>query len=106
MGAKCRLRASQVFTGPQYACALLRDTTVSCWGYNNEGELGNGSTAVSSTPGLVPGLTGVVQVTVGAGTACARLADSRVLCWGGNAGGTVGDGTKSVRLVPTPVSWP
>jgi alpha-tubulin suppressor-like RCC1 family protein len=42
-------------TGP-YACALLADASVWCWGAGGDGELGNGFTADSAAPVRVQGL--------------------------------------------------
>ena len=36
--------ATQVVTGLYHTCALLNDATVKCWGYNNDGQLGQGHT--------------------------------------------------------------
>jgi hypothetical protein len=39
--------------GSGFNCALLADTTVTCWGDNELGQLGNGATAKHSAPTLV-----------------------------------------------------
>lgn len=55
------------------SCAVLAGGTVKCWGNNNYGELGNGSTAAGSTvPVSVSGITTAVAVTSDI-TACAIL---------------------------------
>ena len=36
--------------GGNFACAILLDDTVNCWGLNNRGQLGNGTTTSSVTP--------------------------------------------------------
>jgi alpha-tubulin suppressor-like RCC1 family protein len=63
-------------------CALLADGTVSCWGLDNGGQLGNGSTMTAGTPVAVPGVRGAVAISVGSNGACALLSDSTLLCWG------------------------
>lgn len=46
---------STMATGNLYACALLVDHTVKCWGYNGYGQLGNGVAGYSATPVRVAG---------------------------------------------------
>ncbi|MGA7123544.1 MAG: hypothetical protein WBY94_25800 [Polyangiaceae bacterium] len=47
--------AVQVTAGDGFTCALLANGAVSCWGDNESGELGNGTTSINPqpTPGLV-----------------------------------------------------
>src|SRR5215831_18983633 len=59
-----------VTPGPQIAtgnttCAIVAGGAVDCWGYNQFGELGDGSTIESHVPVAVTGLTGVTAVTAG-----------------------------------------
>ena len=42
--------AIQVTGGGFSSCALLRDASISCWGYNDYGQLGDGTTTVRTTP--------------------------------------------------------
>lgn len=95
-----------VAVGASHTCVLIAlrgfvppRTRVACWGQNDEGQLGDGTTTSRSTPAIVPGLDDVTQVTAGASVTCAVLTDDTVRCWG--AGGQVGDGTTTRRLSPT-----
>ena len=76
-------------------CAILMDTSVSCWGYNSYGQLGdNGSELQSSSPVKVFGLSGVSALAsdvAGLGY-CALLDDGEIRCWGSNGRGELGDG--------------
>lgn len=96
----CRLR----WTGPKirtlaagfgHVCALLADGSLSCWGYNGCGQLGDGSTAsrLLSLDRRVD-VGGVVrEVAAGAHHTCARVGDNgRVRCWGCNEDGELGQG--------------
>ncbi len=89
--------ATQVVAGSGFACVLLANRTVSCWGYNRTGQLGNGTTTDTDRPGVVPGLTGVLSISAGVSHVCALLTDRTVRCWGSNGWGEVGDGQVAPR---------
>lgn len=102
--------AMQVAAGGQNACALLATGQVACWGYNHDGEVGDGTTtgpetcegiACATTPASVVGITNAVQVAVGPLAACAVLATGAVDCWGA---GPLGDGTTAGSAVPVAVA--
>ncbi len=88
-----------------YTCAALSNGTVECWGQDEYGELGNGMTAVDAgtTPGPVPGLTGVVSVVASEGDVFAVLADGTAMGWGENQCGELGNGMMGVATTPTVV---
>ncbi|AKV01363.1 BNR repeat domain protein [Labilithrix luteola] len=94
----------QIAMGVSHACALLVSGEVQCWGDNQYGQLGDGST--TNRPRAVPvsGLSGVLEVTAGGSATCARLGAGAVKCWGGNGLGQVGDGSGVAKvLVPSGV---
>lgn len=69
-----------------HSCAVIRDGSVRCWGANGAGELGDGTTASSTAPVRVAGITDATDVAVGYGFSCARLADASIRCWGQRTG--------------------
>ncbi|MCJ0763639.1 RCC1 domain-containing protein [Variovorax terrae] len=89
--------------GGRHACAMKSDATVVCWGYNGEGQLGDGTTANKNTPVAVSGLSGVISVSSGFISSCALKSDGSVACWGNNSSGQLGDGTFLDRTTPVAV---
>lgn len=86
------------------ACAILEDGTVKCWGYNGQGQLGDGTVSDRYTPVAVSGLSGVTSISGKYYHYCAVLSDQTVKCWGSNGYGQIGDGTTVTRYVPVTVS--
>ena len=64
--------------------ALRNNGTVSCWGSNEFGQIGDGSTNVRLTPVAVDGLDGVSEVSLGEVHSCALRNNGTVSCWGCN----------------------
>ncbi|MEW6092980.1 MAG: hypothetical protein AB1531_03340 [Chloroflexota bacterium] len=89
----------------QHVCALTQAGGVFCWGFNDNGEVGDGSTETAYAPVNVTGLTsGVVAIGAGFEHVCAVLESGSVKCWGGNETGQLGDGTTNSHLTPVTVT--
>ena len=87
-----------------HTCAMLADGTVQSWGYNGNGQLGDGTTTDRLTPVLVSGITTATSVSAGGSHNCAMLADGTVQCWGVNVNSQLGDGTTTSSNIPVQVS--
>jgi Regulator of chromosome condensation (RCC1) repeat len=86
--------AVAVSMGTSHTCAVMTGGTVTCWGGDVFGELGDGQMTYSvPTPTPVAGLTGVSAVAAGASHTCALGADGVVSCWGNNIDGELGSGS-------------
>lgn len=94
---------TDISMGATSACAVLSTGTVSCWGNNADGALGNNSTTSSAYAVPVSGITGAKSVSVGTGFACALLTTGSVKCWGRNTYGQLGNNTATRSLVPVDV---
>jgi len=101
---------TRIAAGTLHACAIDGDTDLWCWGYNFDGQLGDGTTDDRYEPVLVA--TDVVDVGGGQSHTCLLDAQGRPFCWGANGYGQLGDGTDVPKLTPSPVapplsgSWP
>jgi len=99
--------AVDITAGDTFACATQKGSvaSVSCWGQNNWGQLGDGSTKNSFTPKTLS-LGGVSSVSSKIASSCAVIgagASGRVRCWGANHQGQLGDGTGVSRSNPVAV---
>jgi len=87
-------------TGKSHACAVLSDGTVTCWGSNDQGQLGDGTKNPSRAPVVVHGIGGAVSVHAGNKHTCARLRNNTVWCWGDNRVAQLANGTNEASPVP------
>jgi alpha-tubulin suppressor-like RCC1 family protein len=98
-------KATEIAAGFYYTCALMEGGGVKCWGYNTQGQLGDGTNTEHSIPADVYGLTsGVKGITAKESHTCALMEGGNVKCWGNNIFGELGDGTTNSRLIPFDVS--
>lgn len=94
---------TQVKAGGIHTCALSTDGDVTCWGYNEQGQIGNGTTITSSLPVQVSGLTEKMQfLAPGMFHTCVANAEN-VYCWGSDDDGQLGNGDKGNSLTPVKV---
>lgn len=92
--------ATSVSAGDNHTCVRLTTGAVQCFGYNALGQFGNGSTANSSTPVSMSGVTTAVSVATGADHTCAALASGAVVCAGSNYSGQLGNGLVAPSATP------
>ena len=85
---------SAISAGGVHSLALKKDGTVWAWGYNGNGQLGNGSNENSNVAVQVSGLNDVTAISSGHLHSLAKQTDGVVWAFGWNKAGQLGDGTK------------
>jgi len=102
------LRFTAVTARRLHSCGLTTDGAVYCWGSNNLGELGDGSTTGSNTPVQVAGSGAAplafTSLSGGDLHTCGVTTVGAVYCWGFNGNGQLGDSTTSNRTRPVHVA--
>jgi hypothetical protein len=95
---------SVLSAGGRHSCAATNAGGVFCWGANDRGQLGDGTSMLRDRPGAVAGELRFVEVAAGLTHSCAvtRLGD--VYCWGADHRGQLGDATTIRRNAPVRVA--
>jgi alpha-tubulin suppressor-like RCC1 family protein len=89
-----------ISAGSHHSLALRSNGTVWAWGYNVNGQLGDGTTTDSSRPVQVRRLSNVIAVAAGDYCSVALRSDGTVWAWGFNANGQLGDDTITSSSTP------
>jgi cysteine-rich repeat protein len=94
-----------IATGLNHSCAVTSTGGVKCWGFDDQGQLGNGATTgYQYTPTDVVGITNAVAVTAAQYHSCALLSTGGIKCWGLDDQGQLGNGaTIGYQYAPTDV---
>jgi len=90
--------------GYMYSCAVTTGGEAYCWGNNEHGQLGDGTTTDRYEPRLVVGDHSWASVNSGFYHTCGVTTAGKAYCWGDNYAGKLGDGTSIDHYEPTLVS--
>ena len=106
-----RVGESSVITvGEDHACAILADSSVSCWGKNDLDQLGDSSTTGPKSAWAVsvdlPADFEAIDIDAGQDHTCAVGHDGDVYCWGSNSDGQLGIGTTVSSSLPSMAQLP
>ncbi len=93
---------SSVLTqGADFACAILANGGIECWGTNAYGQLGGSASGASWPTGFE-----AVDIDAGENHACALSSAGEIMCWGRNNAGQIGTGATSAQESPTVLTLP
>ena len=103
---------TSVSSGPIHVVARRSDATLWGWGYNNSGQLGDGTTTNRVSPVLIatPASAGAAttwgQLSTNQRHTLALRSDGSLWAWGDNGAGILGNNSTTDRLIPTAVLTP
>jgi len=101
---KISMRAGSTWHG-QFVCGLSTNGTAYCWGWNDQGQLGNGSVGgEASIPVAVNISSTFSDLTTGWSHACGILTNGTAYCWGEGSAGALGDWNVTTNDEPNPVA--
>jgi alpha-tubulin suppressor-like RCC1 family protein len=94
-----------VSMGRDHGCAVGADQVAECWGRNDHGQLGDGSTDAREARGRVMQAS-FVSISAGEAFTCGVTAEHHLRCWGSNRKGTLARVIGSMERYPVPVRIP
>ena len=103
LDSRCANEIVDVSIGTRHGCLVRHDGEAICWGDNEYGQLGDGTTTSHSQPQPVGLYADFVDIEVGATFTCAIRRAGTVACWGVNWSGQLGVGDNTGRQSPTDV---
>ena len=92
--------------GGLHTCARLNSGAMKCWGLNDNGQLGDGTTVERHAPVTVSGVTsGAVSMGMGRSHSCIRLSGNALKCWGSNSDGQLSQTGITYSTTPLVVEY-
>ena len=92
---------SSVAAGGASTCGIRESGALFCWGLNNQGQVGDGTTKLRKSPVQIGSATDWSQVSLGWFTSCGLRTDGSAWCWGDNSAGQLAGASGGLRPQPT-----
>ena len=96
----------KVANGAAHTCGIVAASgQIRCWGAQNNGRLGNNSTAAANiaTPTAITDNTAYIDIATGNDFTCGITNANKLFCWGNNGNAQLGDGTTIQRANSTAI---
>ena len=87
-----------------HMCGITSTGAAYCWGINNYGQLGNGTSTNSNSPVLVSGGYTWSMLAVGSRQTCGVTTGNVAYCWGDGSSAKLGNGSTANKTTPTLVN--
>ncbi|MFZ8804266.1 MAG: RCC1 domain-containing protein [Candidatus Calescibacterium sp.] len=87
-----------VSAGGFHTCAIKQDGSLWCWGWNQYGQVGDGTWESKNSPVQIMSGVPAVSICDGAGHGCMVITDGSLWCGGHNEFGQLGDGTWETKF--------
>jgi len=88
-----------------HTCALTESGAPYCWGWNSDGQLGDGTMIERHAPVAVQGSLTLTTIGAGGASTCG-MRQRAVWCWGANRSGQLGNGSIASSVIPVAVGAP
>jgi alpha-tubulin suppressor-like RCC1 family protein len=98
------VKAVEISAGLNHNCAIQRNGPTYCWGWNEFGQIGDGSFTSRSWAVPVAGNVKFTQISAGDYHTCALTSAGAAYCWGYGTIGQLGNGAFSNSAVPVAVA--
>ena len=90
----------KISCGYRHTCAIKNDGSLWAWGYNRDGQLGNGTTTDQTAPIQIGTSTDWKEISCGGTYTLALKTDGTLWAWGTNDNGQLGNGTTTKETIP------
>ncbi len=90
-----------VVLGSYHSAAITENCDLYTWGWNDNGQIGNGTTEVCSTPIKI--MSNVKSVSLGGSHSAAITENGDLYIWGDNEHGQLGNGTTEDSYIPVKI---
>jgi len=95
----------QIAAGSQHSCGITDQGFASCWGYNTDGQLGDGTDTERHAPTRLQLDLAMASLSAGASHSCALSEQGMLFCWGSNGHGQLASGSTAMGWYTPTIVW-